>query len=181
VEVERVGPAELGGALLDELYVVYCSALEIDPEAERSRVWRDQTLERHAREDDFVFLVAAEESSVVGLTYGYTGAYGQWWTDRVAPAMDERMRREWLDPPHFEVCELHVRPDRQRRGIGTRLLADILSRQPHDRALLSANPATPQALPFYRKHGWVELAEVTFGEGSPTYVVLGKTPVRLGV
>jgi ribosomal protein S18 acetylase RimI-like enzyme len=172
--IDRVPPDELAGALLDEVYDVYCAALEIDPSAARSQVWRDDLLPRHARRDDFCFLVAREEGRAIGLAYGYTGAYGQWWTDRVAPALAESARREWLDAPHFEVCELHVRPDRQRRGLGVRLLDELLAGQPHRRAVLTANPAKPQPLPFYRKHGWVELGEVAFGEGLPTYVVLGK-------
>ena len=166
--------ADIGGELLDELYAIYCAALEIDPEAERSLAWREDTLPRHASREDFVFLIARDEDDPVGFAYGYTGSYGQWWTDRVARALDAPTRAEWLDQPHFEVCELHVRPDRQRGGIGRRLLDELLGAQPHDRALLTANPAKPQPIPFYRKHGWRDLGEVRFGEGYPPYVVLGK-------
>jgi ribosomal protein S18 acetylase RimI-like enzyme len=173
--IDRLAPQELAGPLLDEVYDVYCAALEIDPSAPRSRVWRDDSLPRHAARDDFCLLVAGEAGRAVGLAYGYTGAYGQWWTDRVAPALAESVRREWLDPPHFEVCELHVRPDRQRRGLGERLLDELLASQPHERAVLTANPAKSQPLPFYRKQGWIELGEVSFGAGFPAYVVLGKT------
>jgi ribosomal protein S18 acetylase RimI-like enzyme len=172
--IGRVPRDELAGRLLDEVYDVYCAALEFDPAAERSLAWREESLPRHAERDDFCFLVAREGVVVVGLAYGYTGSYGQWWTDRVAPALDERARRAWIDVPHFEVCELHVRPDRQRRGLGGRLLDELLASQPHDRALLTANPAKAQPLPFYRKRGWVELGEVAFGQGYPSYVVLGK-------
>ena len=46
-----------------------------------------------------------------GFGYGYTGAYGQWWTEqRRAVAHRRRSASEWLDPPHFEIVELHVRP-----------------------------------------------------------------------
>lgn len=175
--IVRAEPDELAGPLLDEVYDVYCSALEIDPEDERSRAWREETLPRHAERDDFVFLLArawGRDRRVVGFAYGYTGAYGQWWTDRVAPSLDERARRDWIDAPHFEVCELHVDPGRQRRGLGGRLLDELLALQPHDRAVLTANPAKPQPLPFYRKHGWVELGEVSFGGGFPQYAVLGR-------
>src|SRR5581483_7304192 len=103
----------------------------------------------HATRDDFVFLGATEQDGLVGFAYGYRGDYGQWWTDRVGAAMDAVTRREWLDPPHFEVVELHVRPESQRRGIGTRLLETLLASQPHDRALLTADPEKPQPLPFY--------------------------------
>jgi ribosomal protein S18 acetylase RimI-like enzyme len=124
--------------------------------------------------DDFVFLVAREAGELVGFGYGYTGAYGQWWTERVAPALTPEQRAGWLDPPHFEVVELHVRPSRQRCGIGSLVLAQLLTRQPHDRALLSTQRGSRKARSFYRKNGWAELAEVDFGTGYPPYLVLGK-------
>ena len=172
--LEPVVAEALEGELLDALYEVYCGALELDRDALTALVWRDETIPRHASRRDFTFLVAREHGEVVGFAYGYSGDYGQWWTDRVAESLDDELRAEWLDPPHFEICELHVRPDRQRHGIGARLLDRLLALQPHERVLLTANPAKAQPLPFYRKHGWHELADVTFGEGYPRYVLLGK-------
>ena len=174
VLVEPISRQALGGELLEAVYGVYCGALAVDQEALSALVWRDETLAKHATQDDFTFLVACEGGDVVGFAYGYSGRYGQWWTDRVAESLGEEQRKLWLDPPHFEVCELHVRPDRQRLGIGARLLGELLARQPHDRVLLTANPAKAQPIPFYRKHGWQELADVVFGEGYPRYVLLGR-------
>jgi GNAT superfamily N-acetyltransferase len=67
-----------------------------------------------------------------------------------------------------------VRPQRQRAGVGSRLLAQLLSRQRHDRALLSTQTGSRKARGFYRKNGWSELADVDFGAGYPPYLVLGK-------
>jgi ribosomal protein S18 acetylase RimI-like enzyme len=136
--------------------------------------WASEWLPVHASRPDFTFLVAREDSTVVGFAYGYSGAYGQWWTDRVAKALEPQQRGEWLDVPHFEVVELHVRPDRQRRGIGTRLLAELLARQPHDRALLTARENSAQARSFYAKNGWDELTAIEWEEGYARSVVLGK-------
>jgi GNAT superfamily N-acetyltransferase len=136
--------------------------------------WAGERLPRHVARDDFVFLVAREAGELVGFGYGYTGAYGQWWTDRVAQSLTPAQRGAWLDPPHFEVVELHVRPSRQRGGIGSLLLAQLLSRQPHDRALLSTQRGSRKARAFNAKNGWAELAEVDFGTGYPPYLVLGK-------
>ncbi len=94
-------------------------------------------------------------------------AYGQWWTDRVARSLTAAQRAEWLDPPHFEIVELHVRPAPQRRGVGSALLAQLLTRQPHDRALLSTQTGSRKARGFYAKNGWSELASVDFGAGLP--------------
>jgi GNAT superfamily N-acetyltransferase len=110
----------------------------------------------------------------VGFGYGYTGEYGQWWSDHVAKALSPALREQWIDPPHFEVVELHVRPRRQREGIGSALLAELLSRQPHDRAVLSTQRSSRKARSFYAKNGWVELGSVDFGPGYPEYLVLGK-------
>lgn len=136
--------------------------------------WANERLPRHAGREDFVFLVARTGDELVGFGYGYTGSYGQWWTDHVARSLTPAQRAQWLDPPHFEVVELHVRPRHQRNGVGSRLLAQLLTRQPHDRALLSTQRSSRKARGFYAKNGWSELADVDFGPGYPPYVVLGK-------
>jgi ribosomal protein S18 acetylase RimI-like enzyme len=159
---------------LDELVDIYADALGLARDDVAVLQWRDETLPRHAARDQFVFLGARKGDRVVGFAYGYRGDYGQWWTDRVAAAMDEPTRREWLDPPHYEVVELHVRPECQRRGLGTRLLEELLASQPNDRALLTADPSKPQPLPFYTKHGWRQVAEVRWTPESPPRLVLAK-------
>jgi len=137
--------------------------------------WATDRLPAHMRRADFVFLVArGDGDAILGFAYGYTGEYGQWWTERVAQALTDEQRADWLDPPHFEVVELHVRPAWQRTGIGSALLAQLLTRQPHDRALLSTQAGSRKARGFYAKNGWRELAEVDFGPGYPPYLVLGK-------
>jgi ribosomal protein S18 acetylase RimI-like enzyme len=88
--------------------------------------------------------------------------------------LTDAQRAEWLDPPHFEIVELHVRPAYQRGGVGSRLLAQLLSRQRHDRALLSTQRSSRKARAFYAKNDWRELAEVDFGLGYPPYLALGK-------
>ena len=136
--------------------------------------WARERLPAHAERQDFIFLVARESEEVVAFAYGYTGAYGQWWTENVARALTAAQRREWLDPPHFEIVELHVRPAWQRRGIGSALLAQLLTRQPHDRAVLSTQTGSRKARAFYAKNGWRELASIDFGRGYPPYLALGK-------
>ncbi|MGN6799313.1 MAG: GNAT family N-acetyltransferase [Gaiellaceae bacterium] len=136
--------------------------------------WAKERLPRHAARADFVFLAARYEQTVVAFGYGYTGEHGQWWTDHVSRSLTAAQRAEWLDPPHFEIVELHVRPAYQRGGIGSRLLAQLLSLQRHDRALLSTQRSSRKARSFYAKNHWAELAEVDFGVGYPPYLVLGK-------
>lgn len=156
-----------------ELYRVFTAALGVDPASVRALAWRDETLERHTGRTGFDLLAARDDSGrIVGFAYGYTGAYGQWWTDLVARHLDDATRATWLDPPHFEVVELHVDPGAQRTGIGTALLDALLARQTHDRAVLATDPRSPSAPPFYRRHGWTRLGSYP-ARGGPKDV-LGK-------
>ena len=162
-------------ARLAEIYEVYALAQEGHYDAARGRGWRDEHLPRHATRRDFDFLVAARRDGggLAGFAYGYAGDYGQWWTDRIAAALSDDDRAVWLDPPHFEVAELHVRPDAQRQGVGTQLLAALLDRQPHDRALLTTHAEDRPGLPFYTKLGWRRLADLRFEERAPLMVIMG--------
>jgi ribosomal protein S18 acetylase RimI-like enzyme len=136
--------------------------------------WARERLPQHVTREDFVFLVAREDGEIAGFGYGYTGGYGQWWTERVSQSLTAAQRAQWLDPPHFEIVELHVRPSSQRRGLGSALLAQLLTRQPHDRAVLTTQLGSRKARGFYKKNGWSELASVDFGTGYPPYIVLGR-------
>ncbi len=167
LRVERIDPLPVR----DELRDVHRAALGAGALSDE---WANERLPRHVDRDGFVFLVARDERGIAGFGYGYTGAYGQWWTDRVAVALSPEQRADWLDRAHFEVVELHVRPSAQGRGIGSTLLAQLLSRQSHRRAVLTTQSGSKAARRFYAKNGWVELAEVDFGHGYPPYVALGR-------
>jgi ribosomal protein S18 acetylase RimI-like enzyme len=138
--------------------------------------WARAWLPRHAQREGFRFFAALDETGrVIGFAYGYTGGAGQWWTDRVAAAMDEEARRRWLEPPHYEVVELHVSPESQRGGVGSRLLERLLHGLPHAQALLSTQVENEKARPFYERHGWeVVVEELSFGPGYAPFCVYGK-------
>ena len=166
--IEAVDPLPLAA----ELREIHRSAL--GPGA-LSDEWAAERLPRHAERHGFVFLVArGADGSVAGFAYGYDGARGHWWSEQVARSLSAAQRAEWLDRPHYEVAELHVLPGAQRRGIGSTLLAYLLTRQQHDRAILSTQTGSRKARDFYAKNGWRELAGVDFGPGYPPYLVLGR-------
>jgi ribosomal protein S18 acetylase RimI-like enzyme len=167
IRIERVDPLPLAAELRD----VHRAALGAGALSDE---WAGDRLPVHAHREDFIFLVASEAGRIVGFGYGYTGAYGQWWTEHVAAALTGDQRAVWLDPPHYEIVELHVRPKWQRHGVGSRLLAQLLTLQPHDRAVLSTQTGSKKARRFYAKNGWEELAEIDFGPGYPAYVALGR-------
>jgi ribosomal protein S18 acetylase RimI-like enzyme len=94
---------------------------------------------------------------LVGFGYGYVIAPGQWWHDQVRAALDRRTARRWL-PDAFEVCELHVHPDHQSRGLGRQLLHALLADLPQPAALLSTPDADTKAFRLYHADGFVDLA-----------------------
>jgi len=167
-----VEPGRLAGELLEQVKDVHRRAGAGAATDEWAREW----LPRHAERDAFRFLAALDGSgAVAGFGYGYTGGHGQWWTDRVSAAMDAETRDRWLRPPHFEVVELHVRPEDQRSGIGTSLLDALLEGLPHAQALLSTQVDNAKARPFYERHGWeVVVLEMSFGPGYAPFCVYGK-------
>ena len=94
---------------------------------------------------------------LVGFGYGYVVAPGQWWHDQVRNALDRRTAKQWL-PGAFEVCELHVHPDRQSQGLGRLLLHALLADLPQPAALLSTPDTDTKAFRLYHADGFVDLA-----------------------
>ena len=172
VEIRPLDPL----AHRDALFHVYCESLGVSPSSAAAREWRDVILPRHTTRADFALRAAVDDGRIVGFGDGYTGGYGQWWTDRVAAEMRPEIKSAWLDPPHFEVVQLHVLPSAQRGGIGARPLDALLEAQPNDRALLSMDPRSPSAGPFYRKQGWRSIS--TWADEAGDMVVLGKDRLR---
>ena len=159
----RIGPAGLADA--EALHDVYADAFGRPPlnePPEAATAWRDTAFPQHAGRAGFRCLAARDGATIVGFTYGYTGEYGQWWTDQVAAAVPAEVAAAWLGG-HFELVELAVRQSHERRGIGAALLDAVLAGLPHRVALLTAtdDPQAP-ARRLYRRKGWVALADGVF-------------------
>jgi ribosomal protein S18 acetylase RimI-like enzyme len=103
------------------------------------------------------FVDTPEGEKLVGFGYGYLVAPGQWWHDQVRQALDRRTAKQWL-PGAFEVCELHVLPDQQSKGLGRQLLHSLLAGLPQPAALLSTPDSDTKAFRLYRADGFVDLA-----------------------
>jgi len=174
--IERVAPERLLGELVGEAVDVWASAHGLPAASATRREFGGERLPRHAARADFRFVGAfASDRRLVGFVYGYTGAPGQWWYDKVAAALDAETAAEWLDPPHFEFTELAVAPSYQSRGVGTRLHDEVLSDLPHERALLSALAENTRVVAYYEHRGWrVILPALRFEAGRPLFAILGK-------
>ena len=174
--IARLGPPELLGDLVGEVVDVWASAHGLPAASATRREFGGERLPRHVARAGFRFVGAfASDRRLVGFVYGYTGAPGQWWYDKVATALDAHAAAEWLDPPHFEFTELAVAPAYQSRGVGTRLHDEVLDGLPHERALLSALADNTRVIAFYEHRGWrVILPELRFEPGRPLFAILGR-------
>jgi ribosomal protein S18 acetylase RimI-like enzyme len=143
------------------------------PEASRDRI--DEILPRHATREGFRFLGAFDaEGPLVGFVYGYRGAPGQWWHDRVARALGRSGSKRWLPKGHFEFTELHVDPDRRRRGIGGALHDAIFEVIEAPTAVLSTQTDNDPAIALYEGRDWqIIVPYLDFGSGRP-FLIMGR-------
>ena len=176
VTLERVEPERVVEELVGQVVEVWSAAHGLSSASATRREFGATRIPRHARREGFLFVGAfAPEDRLVGFVYGYTGAPGQWWHDKVAAALDPEARATWLDPPHFELTEIAVDPPWQGRGVGSRLHDAVLEGPPFERALLSALADNGPVLDFYARRGWqVLLDELRFEPGRPVFSILGK-------
>ena len=176
VRIEAVDTQTLLAELVGQVVDVWANAHGLGRASTTRREFGGDRVPRHAGRDGFEFLGAfGPGGRLVGFVYGYTGAPGQWWYDRVAAALDPSSRAEWLERPHFELTELAVDPAYQDGGIGSRLHDTLLERLPHERALLSALADNGRVIRFYEHRGWrVLLPELRFEPGRPLFAILGK-------
>lgn len=175
VALDRAGLA----ARRDEVLAVYADAMQVPPEAARSR---RSILAAHLNRTGLRAVAAFDPDPgpgpgpgplMVGFAYGYLGAAGQWWHDQVREAVGEAAAVRWLDGS-FEVCELHVRPAQQGTGLGRDLLTALLAGTPARTAVLTTPDLETRARGFYRAGGWVDLARDLRFPGDPrSFAVLG--------
>jgi GNAT superfamily N-acetyltransferase len=114
---------------------------------------------------------------VIAFAYGFHGGSGQWWHDLVRSALISRSgcdaAIEWLDDS-FEVAEVHVHPEYQRRGIGRRMLYRLTGGRAERTAVLSTMDTNSPARRLYRSLGFTDLLTDYRFSGAPVpYAVMG--------
>lgn len=161
----------LGPADLDEVFALWARAHGVPAERMRQR---HEIIARHFGYPGFAGLGAFLEGRLAGFVYGFTGAAGQWWFERVRVLMPPEMAREWLGR-HFEFTELAVDPAHWGRGLGGRLHDEILAGRHEPRALLTVNADNARARGFYERRGWRPLLrDVRLVEAGPLLWVMGR-------
>jgi ribosomal protein S18 acetylase RimI-like enzyme len=130
----------------------------------------------HADRAGFRLMVAPRDhGGIDGFAYGFTAFTGEppdAWYERLVASLGGGAADEWIRG-RFEIPELAVIPERQGRGLGTRLLDALLAGLPLRRAWLVTAADNEPALRFYRARGWELLVEANLGPSVPR-VVLGK-------
>jgi ribosomal protein S18 acetylase RimI-like enzyme len=131
---------------------------------------------RHTPYPGFLAFVALDDrrgTRLLGFSYGYATAPGQWWHDVVRTALTGEQRDQWL-PDAFEVAELHVRPEAQGHGLGRTLLTRLLDGVAHRSALLSTMDRETVARVLYRSMGFVDLCtRFRFPGGDEDFCIMG--------
>ncbi|MDT7572859.1 MAG: hypothetical protein QOE05_3033 [Actinomycetota bacterium] len=156
----------------DELLDVYAEAMQVSSSAARAR--RPIVSAHLDRPGLRAVAASADDGRLIGVAYGYLGEPGQWWHDQVSSALAPEVASTWLSGA-FEVCELHVRPAEQGKGMGRALLDRLLAGPPSHAAVLTTPDKETRARAFYRDGGWVDLLRGLMFPGDPrAFAVLGK-------
>lgn len=134
------------------------------------KTWLADVWNKHRVRNGFRLTAAYDADALVGFAYGYTGEFGQWWTDSVRKVLDPKVAEAWLGG-HFQLVSSGVAGAARRAGIGRGLMHTLLDGLPHERLLLmtSSAPSDP-ARRLYASQGWQVLGR---GIGKAT-VIMGK-------
>lgn len=97
-------------------------------------------------------MVATQDSHLLGPIYGYVTRPGQWWHDRVTPALDSDLVERWFRDS-FVLVEFAVRPDSQGQGVGWRLHEAVLTDLPQPTAVTITHQQDNPAVSFYGNRG----------------------------
>lgn len=156
---------------LDSFQLVYERSFAL-PEARREAVI--ERFRRHVQKNQFTAcVVRTADGSLAAFSYGYLGAPGDWWHDRVRGNMDSDLAIEWM-ADSFEVAEVVVDPAFQGRGIGGMLVQELCKFTRARTVLLTVRTDNTNARKLYDRLGFVILIDSLFFPGDDyPYAVMG--------
>jgi ribosomal protein S18 acetylase RimI-like enzyme len=162
-----LGPLDLARRL-DEALAVYEAAFQ------RHAPERRTAFERHAAKAGYCGAAGfGAGGAMVAIAYGYLAHAGDWWSDTVRPHLADAGRLAAMVDA-FAIAEVAVMPAYQGRGMGGRVLDELLRRVEAPRVLLGVYTDNAVARHVYEKRGFVVLtAPFRFFAADRPYVVMG--------
>ena len=164
-------------ARLSEALDIYVTAMRYPKSTteQRAPMWLT-----HMLRDGWRCVAAIDPNDrLLGISYGYRGAPGQWWHEQVRRGLlitSGTAAVETWTRNYFELTELHVRPDAQGHGIGEGLLRLLLEGVPDKATLLSTPEGPTRAWALYRRVGFVDVLRDFLFAGDPRpFAILGRT------
>jgi ribosomal protein S18 acetylase RimI-like enzyme len=156
---------------LDEVLVVYATAMEYPPEiAELRRGF----VAAHTQRAEFRAVATFDGDRLAGFGYGYRSRPGQWWHEQVRAGLDVDSYAAWMTDC-FELVELHVLPSAQGRGVGQAQLVTLLDGVRRRTVALSTPEGESRAWRLYRRMGFVDLLRhFDFPGDDRPFAVLGR-------
>jgi ribosomal protein S18 acetylase RimI-like enzyme len=161
---------------LSEALDIYVTAMRYPPGTaeQRAPMWLAHML----RQDWRCVAAVDDEGALVGISYGYHGAAGQWWFEQVRrgllTAAGSAAVDAWMTDS-FELTELHVRPAAQGMGLGEGLLRHLLAGVRTRTTLLSTPEGPSRAWRLYRRVGFQDVLRDYLFAGDPRpFAVLGR-------
>jgi ribosomal protein S18 acetylase RimI-like enzyme len=138
-------------------------------------VQRCEIMHLHLARRGFVAVVVLDDSDEpVAFGYGYLGRRGEWWHDIVVTALGPELAERWMIDA-FELAELHVLPQHQGRGLGRRILDEVVRQAKGRTMVLSTHDRESAARHLYRSSGFEDLlAGFVFPGSREVYAIMGK-------
>lgn len=171
-----IEPMQIPGSTFDGAIRSYTAAFTPPPYSDpgRGSDVRQRILDVHRRRRGFRALVAIDDATreVVGMTYGYHGAPGQWWHDVVVGAVGRDVGSRWFGDS-YELVEIAVQPSHQGLGIGAALIEALLRDREEASCVLSTR-VDSRAHYLYRRLGFEVLNEMQFAPGGAPFYIMGR-------
>ncbi|MFJ6636694.1 GNAT family N-acetyltransferase [Streptomyces sp. NPDC091376] len=101
---------------------------------------------------------AMEGDELLGFTYGIPSDHSEWWRHYTVPHLRDSGNTGWTEEA-FLVCELHVLPSYQHRGLGTQLISELCAHAAEPRSVLSTPHGPTPARQLYKFLGYRDLVE----------------------
>jgi ribosomal protein S18 acetylase RimI-like enzyme len=112
----------------------------------------------------FESVCADSEDGLIGFAYGLPLQADTKWWDGLDPEPEPRFMTE-MGTRTFAVIDLGVMPELRGRGLGRRLMDELLAGRSESRATLAANPHNHTAIAMYERWGWQLAGRAPGGAG----------------